>query len=106
MKWTCSTCQKPFTPLAWQRKKYEHTCRPCVNARERKNRAANPNYAARQRVYAHRDREKDHVRARERKHAASYREKYPEKERAKRVVRAAIVAGLLTRPRDNESNPR
>ncbi len=40
----------------------------------------------------------DEARARERRSAARYSEKYPEKERAKRLVRSALEKGHLTRP--------
>lgn len=70
----------------------EH-CQDCQRARWR-----SPEYKTKLAARYARAREAGQKSEQDRAHAAKRRELYPEKERAKRAVRSAIVKGILIRP--------
>jgi hypothetical protein len=72
-------------------------CKTCRNLYFRR-RSGLPEVKARYAARQKRVRAEEHNRARERKHSKVYRQRYPEKDAAKRAVRAAIVSGRLVRP--------
>lgn len=111
----CRICQQPQPPENFHvresgRRRSE--CKRCVSARLHASYLKN---IEGRRAYSHERNKMNEVRewhlernrrvrqapvnqARERRHAAAYRSKYPEKEAAKREVRRAIERGTLERP--------
>jgi hypothetical protein len=94
---TCRTCgeEKPSGDF------YARTpnCKRCFNDRLNQRRRGNAEWLKDRSEYMKRLRQTvKSPKARERRHAVAYRERYPEKTLAKRAVRAAIVSGILSRP--------
>ena len=103
---SCKTCgeAKPLHDFHWRedRKKHRTECRNCWNARYGQ-RHGTEEYKVRKRELEGLRRGTPINNARESRHSKKYREKYPEKALAKRLVRAAIVRGDLQRPETCEA---
>ena len=124
----CSRCAR-FLPLAHfgvdrsKRGDVNPCCRECERERSRAYRASklgqktaksrfhSEEYLLRRREWAKERRVSGNwYDERERKHAAIYRERYPEKDRAKQILNKAVVSGAIIRQTTCEScgtiNPR
>lgn len=99
---TCTKCRqaKPLEVFEIDKRNasgHGSWCKPCKRDNDRKRRATS---AEKQRTNDYRKavRSRPVNRARESRHAKAYRSRYPERDRAKRVLRTALANGTLIRP--------
>lgn len=99
----CTKCgiEQPFTNYHRSRNAYRAACKTCDKAIyapvKQANRCTEEGRATRT-VYRRARVISDAAHARELRHANKYRQKYPEKEKAKGAVSRALAAGSLVRP--------